>query len=183
MVRRARTIAVLGSASGLKESEPKAAELGRAIASEGFALLTGATGGLSLAAAIAAKQTGALVIGVSPAANPTEHEKLFPDQPDVFDAVIYTGFGLKGRNVVLVRTADAVALVGGRTGTLNEFTIAFDEGKIIGVLEGSGGVSDRVRELVEIGKEGTGARMVYSKNPQELAKKLGELLRGVKSPF
>ncbi len=58
--------------------------------------------------------------------------------------IIFTGFGYKGRNVINVRCADIVLILGGATGTLNEFTIAYDEGKIIGVLEGSGGIADHI---------------------------------------
>ena len=61
---------------------------------------------------------------------------------DACDLIVYTGFGLKGRNVVLVRTCDIVLFIAGSMGSLNEFTIAHDEGKVIGCLTGTGGVAD-----------------------------------------
>ena len=66
------------------------------------------------------------------------------------DVIVYTGFGYKGRNVINIRSSDIVLFFGGATGTLNEFTIAYDEGKIIGVLEGSGGVAEHIREIIRI---------------------------------
>jgi uncharacterized protein (TIGR00725 family) len=68
--------------------------------------------------------------------------------PESSDVVIYTGFGLKGRNVICVRSSDIVIIIAGSMGTLNEFTIAYDEGKIIGVLTGTGGIADWVADLV-----------------------------------
>jgi len=40
-----------------------------------------------------------------------------------------------GREVENIQTCDAVVIVGGRSGTLGEFAIAYDQAKIIGVLE------------------------------------------------
>ena len=61
---------------------------------------------------------------------------------------MFTGFGYKGRNVVLVRSVDIVLVVAGGMGTLNEFTIAVDEGKVVGVLTGTGGIADEVEGLL-----------------------------------
>ena len=47
-----------------------------------------------------------------------------------------------------MRSSDIVLVVAGGIGTLNELTIAIDEGKIIGALEGSGGVADETRRLL-----------------------------------
>jgi uncharacterized protein (TIGR00725 family) len=87
---------------------------------------------------------------------------------DGADVIIYTGFGYKGRNVVNVRSADIVLILGGATGTLNEFTIAYDEGKIIGVLEGSGGVADHIREIIDFCKKPTSGVVLFDKDPRKL---------------
>ena len=55
---------------------------------------------------------------------------------------------MKGRNVILVRSADIVVVIAGGMGTLNEFTIAVDEGKLVGVLTGTGGVADEIERLL-----------------------------------
>lgn len=176
-----KQIVVIGSAGGHDHSADLAAQVGKAIADKGFILVTGACEGLPLAAATAAKHAGGMVVGVHPALNAKEtfkgHYVDGVDEP-VYDAVIYTGAHMKGRNVTLVRSGDAIVMVGGRVGTINEFTIAYDEGHLIGVLDGSGGASAMARQIEELGKaKNTGARVIYSSDPQELVDKLAELLR------
>jgi uncharacterized protein (TIGR00725 family) len=90
---------------------------------------------------------------------------------DGADAIVYTGFGYKGRNLINVRSSDIVLLMGGAIGTLNEFTIAYDEGKIIGVLEESGGVSDHVREIIEFCKKPTQGSVLYDRDPAKLVER------------
>ena len=91
---------------------------------------------------------------------------------DGADVIVYTGFGYKGRNVINIRSAEVVIIFGGATGTLNEFTIAYDEGKIIGVLEGSGGIADHIREIIQFCKKTTGGAVVFDKDPEKLVKAL-----------
>ena len=90
--------------------------------------------------------------------------------------IVYTGFGYKGRNVINVRSAEVVIIFGGATGTLNEFTIAYDEGKIIGVLEGSGGVADHVREIIQFCQKPTRGLVVFDKDPEKLVDRCLEAL-------
>ena len=87
---------------------------------------------------------------------------------DACDAIVYTGFGLKGRNVVLVRTSDIVVFIAGSIGSLNEFTIAYDEGKIIGCLTGTGGVADEIKRIAETFPKKTKARIVCDDDPAKL---------------
>src|SRR5436190_1738296 len=58
--------------------------------------------------------------------------------------------------------------LGGATGTLNEFTIAYDEGKIIGVLEGSGGVADHLREIIGFCNKPTAGSVFYESDAVKL---------------
>jgi uncharacterized protein (TIGR00725 family) len=125
-----------------------AQQLGAAIAKHNCILITGATTGLPDMVAQSFRKSGGFALGVSPAENRRDHVGRYGLPEDGADVIIFTGFGLKGRNVINVRSADIVLIVGGATGTLNEFTIAYDEGKIVGVLEGSGGIADRIREIV-----------------------------------
>ena len=131
-------------------------------------LLTGATTGLVHAAGQAAHDAGALHIGVSPAHDECEHTERFHLPTAACDAIIYTGFGLKGRNVVLVRSCDVVLFIAGSVGSLNEFTIAYDEGKVIGCLTGTGGVADEVVRLAETFQKPTKARIFYDDDPDAL---------------
>jgi uncharacterized protein (TIGR00725 family) len=97
-------------------------------------LITGELDGIPGRVVEMHSQCGGLSVGVSPAHSAVEHAALYAAPPCPSTVVIYSGFGFKGRNVIAVRSADIVILVSGGLGTLNEFTIAYDEGKVIGIL-------------------------------------------------
>lgn len=146
-------------------------ELGRQIARRGMILVTGATTGTPYWAAKGAKEEGGIVIGLSPASSKIAHVKTYRLPIDYHDLIIYTGFGYSGRNLLLVRSSDAVVVVCGRMGTLNEFTIAFEDNKLSGVLEKTGGTADMVQEIVEKSHRGPG-RIVYDADPGRLLDKI-----------
>jgi len=150
-----------------------ARQLGRAVAEAGCALVTGACPGLPYAAVEGAKEAGGLVIGISPALSESEHVRRFRSPARGFDLLVYTGSGLMGREVINIRSSDLVVVIGGHSGTLGEFAIAYDEGRLIGVLTGSGGVADMAMALVDrlAGKE-TGASVVFDDDPRRLVTRL-----------
>jgi len=146
-----------------------AKRLGKAIADRHCTLVTGATSGLPRSVAVAAKAAGALTIGISPAANEEEHRERFHLPVDSLDVIIYTGFGLKGRNVINVRCSDIVVIFGGSIGTLNELTIAVDEGKTIGILENTGGISDHILDILDFcNREVRTSSVIFNENPEVL---------------
>jgi uncharacterized protein (TIGR00725 family) len=115
----------------------------------------------------AASQFGGQTIGISPAISAEEHISKYKLPVDGAEVIIYTGFGLKGRNLINVRACDIVIIVGGGIGTLNEFTIAFDEDKVIGVLEGSGGLTDKIEEITSLSREPR-REVLFNSDPGEL---------------
>ncbi len=129
-----------------------AAAAGREIARRGHITLTGATKGLPYEAAKAAQAAGGFSMGFSPASSRLAHIKKYRLPLDAFDSVLFTGFEYTGRNLLLVRSSDAVIMVGGRIGTLNELTIAIEERKPVGVLLGSGGMTDEVEHVLKAAK-------------------------------
>src|SRR6185295_9502132 len=131
-------------------------------------LLTGATTGVIHLVGKTAHDAGALHIGISPGENKGEHVETFQLPTDACDAIIYTGFGLKGRNVVLVRSCDIVIFIAGSIGSLNEFTIAYDEGKIIGCLKGSGGTADEIERVVRSLNKPTSSKLFFESDPVKL---------------
>jgi uncharacterized protein (TIGR00725 family) len=163
-------IGVMGGAEPvrLRDHLDKAHRLGRAIAESGCILLTGACPGLPLAAACGAKQAGGMVVGVSPATGPSEHVAKYQSPTEFHDVLIFTGSGLMGREVINIRSSDIVVIVGGRSGTLGELAIAYDEGKLIGVLTGTGGISGMVADILAVCAKDTGARVVYEADPTKL---------------
>lgn len=167
-------IGVMGSASEpIDPSLPPLVErLGAAIARAGCTLITGACPGLPQHAVIGASAAGGLVVGISPALSEAEHVQRYASPTEGYDVLVYTGSGLMGREVVNIRSSDIVIIVGGRSGTLGEFAIAYDEGRLIGVLRGSGGVADMVDELVSRIRKDTGAVIVTDSDPERLVDRL-----------
>ena len=142
-----------------------------AIAKRDVLLLTGATTGLIHKVGRAAHDAGVFHLGISPAHDVREHTLKYELPLDACDLIVYTGFGLKGRNVVLVRSCDVVLFIAGAMGSLNEFTIAHDEGKIIGCLTGTGGVADEADYLLRNFSKETGARVFQDSDPDSLLDK------------
>jgi len=153
----------------------KAKEVGREVIRQNGILINGATSGIPYWAAIGAKEEGGTVIGLSPAASEIAHLKTYKLPIDFHDVIIYTGFEYAGRNLLLTRSSDAVVIICGRIGTLNEFTIAFEDQKPIGVLVNTGGTADMVKLIVKNSHRGLG-KIVYDSDPKRLISKLIKLI-------
>lgn len=152
--------------------------LGREIAEHDAVLVEGATTGFPYWAAKGAKMAGGIVVGFSPAAGAHEHVNFYKLPTDYRDLIVYTGFGYSGRNLILTRAADAVIVGCGRMGTVNEFTIAFEDNKPIGVLEGDWETDETFQLLIERshrGKEREG-RIVFESDPKVLLDKLIKII-------
>jgi uncharacterized protein (TIGR00725 family) len=169
------TVGVMGSAGGVTSAlsgkdvlVERANALAYAIAKKELLLLTGATTGIVYVVGKAAHEAGIFHVGISPASDCQEHVDRYKLPLDACDMIIYTGFGLKGRNVVLVRSCEVVLFIAGAMGSLNEFTIAHDEGKVIGCLTGTGGVADEAQYLLRKFSKETGARILQNDDPDEL---------------
>ena len=162
--------------SGLKKL---AEDLGSAIAKAGCMLITGATTGLPDLVAQTFRKQGGFALGISPAENRHEHVTRYGLPEDGADVIVYTGFGYKGRNVINIRSSDIVLILGGATGTLNEFTIAYDEGKIIGVLESSGGIAAHIRAVIAYCNKPTAGTVLFDNDPAALVGRCLSALVGV----
>lgn len=172
-------ICVSGAAT-LEPCTPKAKELakevGRQVVRQGAILVTGATTGIPYWAAVGANEVGGVSIGFSPASTEKEHVKVYKLPTNVFDIIVYTGFGYAGRNLMLTRASDAVIVMCGRMGTLNEFTVAFEDKKPIGVLEGTGGTADKIDYLFKGGYRGK-KKIFTSMYPEELVKEVIKMIK------
>lgn len=167
-------VGVMGSAdrSFAERVRRRARRLGQVIAEADCALVTGACPGLPHEAVLGAKERGGLVIGVSPALSRAEHIDRYASPVDGYDLLVYTGSGLMGREVVAIRSSDMIVILGGHSGTLGEFAIAYDEGRLIGVLTETGGIADAISDLLpRIGKQ-TGAVVLFDDDPERLVARL-----------
>ncbi len=153
-----------------------AKELGKEIVRQNGVLVTGATTGFPFWAAIGAKEEGGISIGVSPAFSEKEHIEKYKLPVDYFDMIMYTGHGYSGRNLLLTRISDAVIVGCGRIGTVNEFTIAFEDDKPTGVLKGEWATDEVIEHIIKEGHR-PNEKVVYDTNPKTLVKKVIELVR------
>jgi len=172
-------VGVMGSAGGEISDDVRAVlrRLGEEIARRGYVLVTGACPGLPHEAVIGAKSRGGVVVGISPALNLGEHVTQYHSPSRGYDLIIYTGSGLMGREIENIRTCDVVVFAGGRSGTLGEFAIAYDESKVIGVLAGTGGIADHIETIVSMVNKTTGAVICRNSDPAVLMDELERAYR------
>jgi uncharacterized protein (TIGR00725 family) len=170
-------ICVSGAADGptVQKSHQLAYDLGVAIARSGKTLTTGATIGLPWAAAQGAfsvKDRVGMSVGFSPASSFYEHVTVYKLPTVEFDYINFTGLAYVGRNVYLVRSSDAIITVGGRMGSLHEFTTAMESKKVIGVLLGSGGLADFIPTLLKNVESSSAKYVIFDTNPAALVGKV-----------
>jgi len=160
----------MGSAGGsIAASElALARRLGKRIAERDCTIVTGACPGLPHAAVLGAHDAGGTSLGVSPALSREEHVNVYNSPLQPYSAMVFTGSGLMGRETHNIHSSDFVLFAGGRSGTLGEFCIAYDEGKLIGILTHSGGISDRFASIAALVKKETGSILVYDDSPEAL---------------
>lgn len=172
-------ICVSGAAKGDSVAHGKelAEEIGVAIAKAGHSLLTGATTGLPEYAAIGYKKAGGkMSLGLSPAATKVEHVLKYRLPIEMFDSILYTGLHYGGRDALLINSADAVVTIGGRLGTLHEFTIAMETKTPIGILGSAGGISAQIPELMKLLPNADPDLVIFEEDPQQLVTKLTSML-------
>ena len=167
-------IGVMGASGGelADEVRRRVYRLGEAIAERDAVLITGACPGLPYEAVRGAKAKGGLVVGISPGLSIDEHRGKYRSPVEGFDVLVYTGSGLMGREITNIRSCDIVVIAGGRTGTLGELAIAYDEGRLIGVLTGTGGITTIIEDLLRLSAKETGACVLYDEDPVTLVDRL-----------
>ena len=160
----------------------KARDLGRKIAEMGHTIITGGCSGFSYEAVLGAHKVGGKCIAYSPAKDlkthkqynmPTEGFSEFVFVPFNYNHINNKSVCLKYRNVSSVADIDAAIIIGGRVGTMNEFTIAYDMGKNIGILDETGGITkNAIRALLRDANKPSNSKIVWDKNPISLVQRL-----------
>lgn len=153
----------------------KAKELGREIAKHGAIITTGATTGFPMYAAMGAKDECGFSIGFSPASTEREHVETYKLPLDYMDVVMYTGFGYSGRDLLLVRSSDAVVIGCGRIGTLNEFAVAFEDHRPIGILQGSWETDEILKHVIDSAHRPNG-NIIFDTDPKAITERLIEMV-------
>ena len=172
-------ICVSGASKGesVEEGKQLAAMAGEAIAKAGHSLLTGATVGLPNYAAVAYKRAGGrMSVGISPAATKVEHVLKYRLPTEAYDTILFTGLHYVGRDSLLITSSDAVVSIGGRLGTLHEFTIAFETDTPVGFLQGGGGISTEIKDILKAAGQSNNGLVVFENDPEKLLDKLELIL-------
>lgn len=176
-------LCVSGSARGsaVEKNASVAYEIGKAIARANATLLTGATVGIPDHAAKGCHAAGGQSIGISPATSRLEHIKKYRLPIKAYDYILYTGMNYIGRDALLISSSDAVIYIGGRIGTLHEFSIGLELEKVLGVVDDSGGTSEWFDEiLVAAGLKNYDAHnVIFDSNPERLVKRVLKRLKEI----
>ncbi|MEW6685825.1 MAG: TIGR00725 family protein [Candidatus Edwardsbacteria bacterium] len=109
-------IGVIGSSTCNQATAELACEVGREIAKRGGILICGGLGGVMEAACKGAREKNGITIGILPG-NKREDANSYVQIP------IVTGLGI-ARNIIIVRSSDAIIAITGRYGTLSEIAFA-----------------------------------------------------------
>jgi len=180
-------IAISGAAKGdsVEEGKQLAQAMGKELAKAGHSLLTGATVGLPNYSAEAYKEAGGLMsVGISPAASKVEHVLKYRLPTEAYDTILYTGLHYIGRDTLLITSSDAVISIGGRLGTLHEFTIAIESDTPIAFLQGAGGISQEIQTLLTLAQPlREKSEILFSDSPDNLIQDLDKLLNRLHKPY
>jgi len=179
-------ICVSGAARGqsAEQGAQLAFDVGAAIARAGHSLMTGATSGLPNSAAEGYKKAGGkMSLGISPASTKVEHVLKYRLPINAYNSILYTGLHYSGRDALLVNSADAVVSIGGRLGTLHEFTVAMETDTPVALLEGAGGIGDQIKGLLELLPNANPDLVISDADPEKLITKLTHLLDKLHSHY
>ncbi|MEN9337786.1 MAG: hypothetical protein RIQ41_100 [Candidatus Parcubacteria bacterium] len=155
---------------------PIAKEIGREIARQGAQIVTGATSGFPMYAAEGCKEAGGFSFGLSPAASKKEHTEVYRLPLKALDAVVYTGFGYPGRDLMLVRSSDAIVIGCGRIGTIHEFTVAWEANIPMGVLVGEWPTDEVIQNIIKNSNR-TNDNVIFEKDPKAMVQKLVQMVK------
>jgi len=142
-----------------------ASRFAAALPRDGVRLILGGYWGAMRFVADSAMERGIEVVFVLPADPPVR-----PPRDRREAVIIDTGMDLRGRSVILVRSSDALAALGGESGTMVEVLLAYSMG-IPAVVLRSGLPSDSLERIAEGGRldSRAGPGIAFADSPEELA--------------
>jgi len=120
-------IAVVGGGECSPDVYERARLLGRLLAEQGHVVICGGLGGVMEAVCCGAREAGGTAVGILPGEKESANRCV--------SIVIATGMG-HARNVIVVKSSDAVVAFPGEHGTLSEIAMALKIGKPVISLGG-----------------------------------------------
>ncbi len=150
----------------------KAQELGSILAQHDCITIVPAGAGFPYWVAKGAHTNKGNVLSFSPASNEQEHVEIYNLPTKYTDAIIYSGFGYAGSDLLISRTADAVIFGYGGVETIHEFWVAFQEEKPIGILRGAWSTDEVLHDLLKNNPEFDHDRIIFDDDPKRLVEQL-----------
>ena len=120
-------VAVIGAGDCDKRIYQLAEEAGRELANNGVTIICGGLGGVMEAVCKGAKSADGTTVGILPGDSTSSANKYV-------DIPIASGMGI-GRNIIIIRSANAVLAIDGSYGTLSEIAFALQLKKPVVGLE------------------------------------------------
>ncbi len=147
---------------------------GAELAKSGVVVNSATAPGFSFWVSKGVSEKGGTAVGFSPSGNKVEHKERYRLPVEPFSSIVYTGLGFPGRNLMMMRSSDALIVGPGYIETFHEFMMALEEGKIIGVWEGPWEMDEAIHDL--IGKKGKSLHVIFEKDPAKLIKRIVSIL-------
>ncbi len=155
-----------------------AKNIGREISKQGAVMVSGATTGFPYWAAAGCKEECGISFGFSPAASAREHAEVYRLPLEYMDMITFTGFGYNGRDLLLVRSCDGLIIGPGRIGTFNEFAIAYEDQKPMGILlSDKHWETDNIIKAIIENAHRPNKKVVFDHDPARLVEKLLEVIK------
>lgn len=167
-------IAIFGSAVNVKDKKTKniCNEIAKTLVEQRATILTGVGIGIPHLIVEEAHKAGGRCIGYSPATDEKNHQL----QSDNADLAAYNTVhfiqGFTRRSIAMIEEADAVIVIGGRMGTLSEYSIAYEENKPIGVLTSVQGIGKHLQKITTMTKKHRKTPIYFDNDAQRLVRRL-----------
>lgn len=142
-------------------------QLGKLVGAQGWSVVTGGKSGVMEAANKGCKEAGGISIGV------VTGDQRFTANKYV-DVEVVPGTYNCGEEMALITMSDAVIMLGGGMGTLQELTIAYRQAKPIFSIRGLGGWSERLEKIAQL-DERNKIKIDYCDSLEEVMQKLVSL--------
>ncbi len=176
-------IAIIGSAEEKQSLRIKrlCKNIGNYLSEKDLTLLTGASLGIPGEIVKASDLKKVKVIGYSPDENIFLHNQRFDNLDSNYFSRIKYIKGFTARSLQMINDCDALILIGGRIGTLSEFTIALEEGKTLLVIKGSGGIANHLEYILSIANKEFPDQILFEKDYKKGIDKLIKLIKNKNS--
>lgn len=175
-------VAVIGSAENPKNKKHiKLCEnIGKYLCDKNLQILTGGSSGIPGLIVKNLNKVFNSAIAYSPDRNEKEHNLRHDNLNSEYFTEIKYFKGFTNRSLKMIEDSDFVLVVGGRMGTLSEFTIALEEGKKVLVIKGTGGITNHLEYIIKVAKKEFPNQVFFEKDYKKGIDKLVEIVEGVK---